>query len=479
MTTSDGARLFIGGQFRAAEQTVVVVEAATEAPLGYGASATAADVDAAVGAARSALSGWRSTSAEARALILGAFAGALRSRAESTSELVSRESGLPISVSQVASGVLPAVLLDYYANLAGQTPAEEVRPAALGHTIVRHEPVGVVAAIPPWNYPHALAAFKVAPALAAGCTVVLKAAPETALDAMVFGETAIQAGLPPGVLNVIAGGAKAGAHLVAHPGVDRVAFTGSTETGRAIGETCGRLLRPVTLELGGKSAAIVLDDADLDATMQGLRTASFANAGQICHQNSRILAPQSRYREVVDAVAALAENLRVGDPLDPATETGPLVSARQRKRVLDYIDIGKAGGARLVTGGGVPKDQPRGWFVSPTVFADVDNADRIAREEIFGPVLTVIPYASETEAIDIANDSAFGLAGSVWSTDADRATAVARQVATGTIGVNGYQLDVAAPFGGMKDSGIGRELCPEGLAAYQNLKSIYRPQPAG
>jgi aldehyde dehydrogenase (NAD+) len=336
----------------------------------------------------------------------------------------------------------------------------------------------VVAAIPPWNYPHGLAAFKVAPALAAGCTVVLKAAPETALDAMVFGEAAMQAGLPPGVLNVIAGGANAGAHLVAHPDVDRVAFTGSTEVGRAIGETCGRLLRPVTLELGGKSAAIVLEDADLDATMRGLRTASFANAGQICYQNSRILAPRSRYTEVVEVLAALADALRVGDPLDPATEIGPLVSARQRERVLNYIDIGKANGARLVAGGAIPKEQLRGWFVSPTVFADVDNTDRIAREEIFGPVVTVIPYDSEAEAIVIANDSEFGLGGSVWSSDPDRATDVARQVATGTIGINGYQLDVAAPYGGVKGSGIGRELGPEGLATYQNLKSIYQLQPA-
>jgi acyl-CoA reductase-like NAD-dependent aldehyde dehydrogenase len=477
MTTSDGARLFIGGHFRAAEQTADVVEAATEVALGEGASAAAADVDAAVSAARSALPGWRSTPAQERAVILGAVAGALNSRAQTTSELISRETGLPISACQITNGALPAVLLEYYANMAAQTPAEEIRPALLGHTIIRREPMGVVAAIPPWNYPHGLAAFKVAPALAAGCTVVLKAAPETALDAMVFGEAAIEAGLPPGVLNVIAGGAKAGAHLVAHPDVDRVAFTGSTQTGRAIGEICGRLLRPVTLELGGKSAAIVLDDADLDATMQGLRTASFANAGQICYQNSRILAPRSRYTEVVDALAALADDLNVGNPLDPATEVGPLVSSRQRECVLNYINIGKANGARLVSGGEIPKDQPRGWFVSPTVFADVNNTDRIAREEIFGPVLTVIAYDSETKAIDIANDSEFGLGGSVWSTDSDRATEVARQVATGTIGVNGYQLDIAAPYGGVKGSGIGRELGPEGLAAYQHLKSIFHLQP--
>jgi aldehyde dehydrogenase (NAD+) len=477
MATLDGARLFIRGQFRAAVKTELVVEAATEAPLGNGASATEEDVDAAVGAARSALHQWRSTSPQRRAALLVQFAAALKARAASTSELISRESGLPISLSRIANGALPAMLLEYYGALATEIPAEDVRPSPMGDTIVRREAVGVVAAIPPWNYPHALATFKIAPALAAGCTVVLKAAPETALDALVFAEAAIDAGLPPGVLNVIAGGAVAGAHLVAHPGVDRVAFTGSTETGRAVGEICGRLLRPVTLELGGKSAAIILDDADLHLTTQGLRSASFANAGQICHQNSRILAPRSRYAEVVDAIAALAEDLTIGDPLDSATEIGPLVSARQRERVLNYIDIGKASGAKLITGGAVPNDQRRGWFVSPTVFADVAFSDRIAREEIFGPVLTVFPYNTEAEAIDIANDSEFGLGGTVWSTDTDHATDVARQVITGTIGINGYQLDIHSPFGGVKGSGIGRELGPEGLAAYQTLKSIYRVEP--
>jgi aldehyde dehydrogenase (NAD+) len=320
--------------------------------------------------------------------------------------------------------------------------------------------------------------MKIAPALAAGCTMVLKAAPETALDALIFGEAAHDAGLPPGVLNIIAGGPVAGAHLVQHPGVDKVAFTGSTAAGRVIGEMCGRLIRPVTLELGGKSAAIILDDADLDATMKGLRSASFVNNGQTCHLSSRILAPRSRYAEVVDAVAALADGLTVGNPLEKSTDVGPLVSARQRERVLNYIEIGKSEGAKVVAGGSVPADQPRGWFVSPTVFADVDNSTRIAQEEIFGPVLAVIAYDTERQAIDIANDSEFGLGGTVWSTDHERATDVARAVRTGSIGVNDYALDLQAPFGGVKASGIGRELGPEGLAAYQTLKSIYRVGPA-
>jgi aldehyde dehydrogenase (NAD+) len=342
---------------------------------------------------------------------------------------------------------------------------------------VRREPVGVVAAIVPWNYPQALAAFKLAPALAAGCTVVLKAAPETALDALVFAEAARECGMPPGVLNVVPGGVEAGKHLVSHPGVDKVSFTGSTVAGRIIAEVCGRLLRPVTLELGGKSAAIILDDADLDATLRGLRSVSFVNNGQTCYLGSRILAPRSRYAEVIDALVTLVDGFTVGDPLDGATDIGPVVTARQRDRVLGYIEAGNDSGARLVAGGGIPKDQPRGWFVSPTVFADVDNSDRIAQEEIFGPVLAVIAYDDDADAIALANDSQFGLAGTVWSTDTDRATDVARAVKTGTIGVNGYQLDMGAPFGGVKASGLGRELGPEGLEEFFDLKSIYRIGP--
>jgi acyl-CoA reductase-like NAD-dependent aldehyde dehydrogenase len=480
MTTAidAGARVFVDGHFRNAVETQAVIEAATGEPLGNGSAATESEVDDAVAAARVALPGWSATPASERAEVLLRFADALLARATDTNELCTRENGMPIRLSRGANGMFPAALLRYYAGLIGDTAEEDIRPSMIGHTIVRREPVGVVGAITPWNYPQALAAMKIAPALAAGCTMVLKAAPETALDALIFGEAAHDAGLPPGVLNIIAGGPVAGAHLVQHPGVDKVAFTGSTAAGRVIGEMCGRLIRPVTLELGGKSAAIILDDADLDATMKGLRSASFVNNGQTCHLSSRILAPRSRYAEVVDAVAALADGLTVGDPLEKSTDVGPLVSARQRERVLDYIEIGKSEGAKVVAGGSVPADQPRGWFVSPTVFADVDNSARIAQEEIFGPVLAVIAYDTERQAIDIANDSEFGLGGTVWSADADRATDVARAVRTGSIGVNDYALDLQAPFGGVKASGIGRELGPEGLAAYQTLKSIYRVGPA-
>jgi acyl-CoA reductase-like NAD-dependent aldehyde dehydrogenase len=473
-----GARVFVDGSFRTAAEAAPVIEAATSEPLGNGSAATESEIDEAVTAARGALPGWSATPAAERAEVLVRLADALLARAADTNELCTRENGMPIRLSRGANGMFPAGLLRYYAGLIACGSDEEIRPATVGHTIVRREAVGVVAAITPWNYPQALAAMKIAPALAAGCTMVLKAAPETALDALIFGEAARDAGLPPGVLNIVAGGPVAGAYLVQHPGVDKVAFTGSTAAGRVIGEMCGRLIRPVTLELGGKSAAIILDDADLDATIKGLRSASFVNNGQTCHLSSRILAPRSRYAEVVDAVAALADGLTVGDPLEKSTDIGPLVSSRQRERVLDYIEIGKSEGAKVVAGGTIPADQPRGWYVSPTVFADVDNSARIAQEEIFGPVLAVIAYETERQAIDIANDSEFGLGGTVWSTDHERATDVARAVRTGTIGVNGYVMDMQAPFGGVKSSGIGRELGPEGLAAYQSCKSIYHAGPA-
>jgi acyl-CoA reductase-like NAD-dependent aldehyde dehydrogenase len=480
MTSStETPRLFIGGELREAAKVIPVWEAATGEHLADGPCATEADIDDAVAAANGPdAKAWAAATPNERVPLLKGFAAALRSRAAATATLVSRENGMPITLSRIVNGAFPAALVNYYAKLIAAWEPEEIRPALIGHTIVRHEPIGVVGAITPWNYPQALAVMKIAPALAAGCSVVLKAAPETALDAMVFAEAAAEAGLPAGVLNVVPGDAAAGTHLVSHPGIDKVAFTGSTAAGRAIGAECGRLIRPVTLELGGKSAAVILDDADLDATIAGLRSASFVNNGQTCHLSSRILVPRSRYGEFVDAIAALAAELVVGDPLADDTEIGPLVSARQRDRVLDYIEVGKSEGAKLVAGGGIPQDQPHGWFVEPTVFADVDNSYRIAQEEIFGPVVVVIPYTDDREAVRIANTTEFGLAGTVWSQDVERATSIAREMHTGTVGVNDYQLDIQAPFGGVKASGLGRELGPEGLAAYRVTKSIYRVGPA-
>lgn len=474
----DTARVFIGGEFRPSERTVPVIEAATGEILGYGPSVTLADIDDAVAAARGdGAAQWKAATVDERAEGLKRFAAALRVRGQDTATLVSRENGMPITLSRTVNGAFPSVLVNYYAKLIKGWTAEAVRPALIGHTIVRREPIGVVGAITPWNYPQALAVMKIAPALAAGCSVVLKASPETALDALVFAEAAAEAELPPGVLNVVPGDAAAGAHLVTHPGVDKVAFTGSTNAGRVIGAECGRLIRPVTLELGGKSAAIILDDADLDATVEGLRSASFVNNGQTCHLSSRILVPNGRYDEFVSAIAHLAASLRVGDPLDEKTEIGPLVSERQRERVLEYIQVGRDSGARLVAGGSVPAEMTRGWFVAPTVFADVDNRDRLAQEEIFGPVITITPYEDDAEAVQLANDTEFGLAGTVWSRDSARATEIARAMHTGSVGVNHYQLDVQSPFGGIKSSGLGRELGPEGLEAYLITKSVYVADP--
>ncbi|MFD5247765.1 aldehyde dehydrogenase [Amycolatopsis sp. NPDC058340] len=476
-TDLDRTRFFIDGAWVAPKgtETHVALEAATETPLGTAALGTDADIDAAVRAARRALDEgpWGRTTAAERAAVMRRFAEALAARAADTATLVSRENGMPIGLSNAFNGDAPAGLLTMYADQIETMPLEEIRPSPSGSTVVRRAPVGVVGAITPWNYPQVLAMMKIAPALAAGCTVVLKPSPETALDGYVLGDAAAEAGLPPGVLNIVVAGRESGAALVTHPLVDKIAFTGSTAAGRVIGAECGRLIRRCTLELGGKSAAIVLDDVDLDTFVAGLDNACFQNNGQTCTVQSRILAPRSRYAEVVDAVAQFAREMIVGDPLDPAVTCGPMASKAQLDRVLGYLDLGRASDARLVTGGGRPAHLSRGWFVEPTVFADVDNRERIAQEEIFGPVVTITPYDDEDEAVRIANDSEYGLGGSVWTTDEDRGLALARRVRTGTIGVNYYLQDLGAPFGGMKGSGIGRELGPEAVGDYLEFQSIY------
>lgn len=448
-----------------------VTEASTGKVLGAAAAASAADIDDAVAAARHAQPAWRATPAAERAAKLHAFADALDVRGADTAVLVSRENGMPIGLSMAAEGRVPAFLMRYYADLVVGRDAEDRRAGIFGgDVLVTKEPVGVVAAITPWNYPQALTAMKLGPSLAAGCTVVLKAAPETALDAYVLADAAQEAGLPAGVLNVVPGGRESGAHLVSHPGVDKVAFTGSTAAGRAIAEACGGLLRPVTLELGGKSAAVLLEDFDLDLFLGQLVPVCLPNNGQTCHASTRVLAPRSRYDEVVEALTAALSGLVVGDPLDPATQIGPVASSTHRDRVLSMI---AAGSGRLTTGGGAPDRD--GWFVTPTLFADVAADDRLFQEEVFGPVMTVTPYDDEDHAVALANDSAYGLAGTIWSEDFDRAIGVAGRVESGTLGINHYLLDVVAPFGGVKASGLGREMGPEGLASYEHLKSVYLP----
>jgi aldehyde dehydrogenase (NAD+) len=478
----DTDKLFIGGEWvpSLGGGRIDVVSASTEEHVGSVPDGTEADIDAAVAAARRTFDdpdGWSSWSSEDRAPLLERLADALEARGEETAHRVSMQNGMPITIARQLEAVFPGVVARYYAGLIRSVELEEERAGVLGGRIrVARKPIGVIAAIVPWNYPQTLAMFKLAPAIAMGCTLVMKPSPETVLDSLLLAEAAEEAGVPAGVLNIVPAGREVGAYLVAHPGVDKVAFTGSTVAGRKIAEVCGALLRPVSLELGGKSAAIVLEDADLSEAGEALFGATLLNNGQTCYLGTRVLAPRSRYDEVVETIAAIASSMPVGDALDPATMIGPMASSRHRDRVEGYIRTAREEGARLVTGGGRPDG--RGWFVEPTVFADVSNDQTIAREEVFGPVLSIIPYDGEEDAIRIANDSEYGLGGSVWTTDTEHGTDVARRVQTGTIGVNQYLPDPAAPFGGVKGSGLGRELGPEGLVAYQQLQSIYLPAPS-
>jgi acyl-CoA reductase-like NAD-dependent aldehyde dehydrogenase len=479
MTITTQESLFIGGEWikPAGKDTITVVSATTEEPIGSVPEGVEEDVDRAVDAARRAFddpSGWSSWDPARRADVMERLADALDARAPEMVKLIASQNGMPVAVAQQLEGVFPAVLLRYYAGLAREAQTEERRPGLLGGTtLVTRQPIGVVGAIVPWNFPQSLAFFKIAPAMAAGATVVMKPSPETVLDSFLLAEAIAEAGVPAGVLNIVPGGRELGAYLVSHPRIDKVAFTGSTAAGRSIAEVCGRLLRPVTLELGGKSAAIILDDADLTDKAEQLVGATMLNNGQTCFLGTRILAPRSRYDEVVDLFSGIAGSLTVGDPLNADTHIGPMASSRQRDRVESYIAKGKSDGARLTVGGGRPDSMSKGWFVEPTVFADVDNNATIAQEEIFGPVLSVIPYGDVDDAVRIANDSDYGLGGTVWSADDERALGVARRVQTGSIGINGYLPDPTAPFGGIKGSGLGRELGPEGLAAYQVIKSVY------
>jgi acyl-CoA reductase-like NAD-dependent aldehyde dehydrogenase len=323
--------------------------------------------------------------------------------------------------------------------------------------------------------PQAITFHKLVPALLSGCTFVLKPASETPLDALLLADLLRNAGLPDGVLNVVPTDRHVSEHLVTHPGVDKIAFTGSTAAGRRIASLCGKDLRRVTLELGGKSAAIILDDADLDATVESLRMGSFRNSGQVCSLKTRLVVSSRREDELLERLAALVESMPVGDPKDPATQIGPLATGRQRERVEEYISIGRAEGARAVLGGGRPEGLDRGWFVEPTIFTGVEPGMRVAQEEIFGPVLAVLTYDDEDEAVAIANDSRFGLAGSVFTSDPEHGFEVARRIRTGTVELNGSPAGWHAPFGGFKESGIGREAGLEGFGNYVETKSIGLP----
>ncbi|HEV7688739.1 MAG TPA: aldehyde dehydrogenase, partial [Acidimicrobiia bacterium] len=450
-------RLFIGGHLVEADTSarIPVVNPATEQPFAAIVDADEVAVDRAVQAAHAALreSGWAQLAPSVRAEYLRKLADALERRGDEIARLVTTQNGMPISISAANHGSRLADFYRYFAGLADRLVTEEVRVGSGGYALVRREPVGVCGLIPAWNGPQGLVAWKLGPALAAGCTAVVKPAPETSLDSYLLAEAVVEAGIPNGVVNVITGGRETGRALVRHPLVAKIAFTGSTTAGRDIAAACAASFKRVTLELGGKSAAILLDDVDLEAFVPFVAGACSPNTGQVCRALTRILAPRSRYEEVVAAVADTMSAIPMGDPLDPTVFFGPLVTARQRERVEGYVEVGRREGAKVVTGGGRPARFPVGWYVEPTVFRDVDNRMRVAREEIFGPVLCVIPYDGEDDAVRIANDSEYGLGGGIFTRDAEHGTDVARRITTGTIGVNTANLVIEAPFGGVKQSG--------------------------
>jgi betaine-aldehyde dehydrogenase len=475
----DRDKLYIDGEWvePSSSATIEVISPLTEEVIATVPDASAEDVDRAVAAARRAFDSgpWPRMSPDERADMMAKISQLIQARYEDVAKTISEEMGSPISFSIMGQVFASTMVLDYFTNLAREYEFEEFREGALGPVLVRREPVGVAGCIVPWNVPLFTIMLKMAPALASGSTVVLKPAPETPLDAYLLADVLEEVGLPAGVVNIVAAGRRVGEHLVTHRDVDKISFTGSTAAGKRIGALCGAQLKRCTLELGGKSAAIILDDADLATAIPGLLPNSIMNNGQACIAQTRILASRERYDDVVDALASAMSAAKVGAPLDPETVVGPLVASRQRDRVEGFIARGREEGARVVVGGGRPAEFDKGWFVEPTVFADVDNKMTIAQEEIFGPVLAVIPYETPDDAVRIANDSDYGLAGSVWTSDVAAGLDIAKRVRTGTYGVNGSSMNFAAPFGGYKQSGLGRELGPEGLEEYLELKGINMP----
>ncbi|MFF3915725.1 aldehyde dehydrogenase [Streptomyces sp. NPDC001852] len=472
-------QLFIGGELTdpLGKDVIEVISPHTEEVIGRVPHASRQDVDRAVGVARRAFDEgpWPRASLQERIEVVTRIKDGIAARHEEIARVISAQNGSPYSWSVLAQALGAMMVWDAAIRVARDYVYEERRDGVLGPILVRREPVGVVAAVVPWNVPQFVAAAKLAPALLAGCTVVLKPSPESPLDAYLLGEIVREAGLPEGVLSIVPADREVSEYLVGHPGIDKISFTGSVAAGKRVMEVAARNLTRVTLELGGKSAAVVLPDADVQAAVAGIVPAAWMNNGQACVAQTRILLPRARYDEFADAFATAASALKVGDPLDPATQVGPLVARRQQQRNLDYIRIGQEEGAKVLTGGGRPAALDKGWYVEPTLFGDVDNAMRIAREEIFGPVICLLPYGDEQEAVKIANDSDYGLSGSVWTADVEHGIDVARQVRTGTYSVNTFSLDMLGPFGGYKNSGLGREFGPEGYGAYLEHKMIHLP----
>ncbi|WP_314504167.1 aldehyde dehydrogenase family protein [uncultured Microbacterium sp.] len=468
--------LRIGGEeVRSTGAPLPVTDPATGEQWGCVPEGSPAEVDAAVRAARAAFGGWASRPPAERAEALRRMADAIERRADALALTNTLENGSPIAETSGAAGNA-ASILRVFAGLSGFLEEPDIRPFPGGanETLVARDPVGVCALIAPWNFPINLVVIKLAPALLAGCTVVIKPASPTPLSVRFLLDAADEAGIPPGVINLVTGGAATGDALVRHPDVDKVAFTGSTPVGRRIAAACGELLRPVTLELGGKSAAIVLPDADLDAMSAVLVRSCLRNTGQTCYISTRLIATPERYDELVSMVAATVGAASLGDPLDPATVFGPVATTAQRDGVRALIRAGVAEGARAVLGGDVDPPFTAGSFVAPTVFADVTPDMRIAQDEVFGPVVTLLRARDVDDAVAIANSTRFGLGGIVFGADEDAALRVARRVDTGSIGINFFASNHFAPFGGRHDSGLGVEYGIEGLSAYLTPQSVHR-----
>jgi acyl-CoA reductase-like NAD-dependent aldehyde dehydrogenase len=479
VTSLEQKQLLINNEWRAAASgdTMEVVNPATEEVIASVASAGQADLDAAVEAARAALNGpWGRMSARERGRLVSRLADRLMERADHVARLETLHNGKPIAESRHIEIPSSAECFEYYAGWADKIMGETIPVKGNHLTYTLREPIGIVAAIVPWNFPLLLAAWKVAPALACGNTVILKPASQTPLTALALGEIAIEVGLPPGVLNVLTGpGSKLGQAIVEHPGIDKIAFTGDTSTGKAIMRSAADTLKRITLELGGKSPNIVLPDADMEAAIRGATIGIFYGKGEVCAAGSRLLVDRSIKDEFVDKLSARVKKMVPGDPMDPRTRFGAIASKKQLETVMRYVESGKKEGATLVAGGSrADIGTGKGYFFQPTVFADVKPEMTISREEIFGPVLATIEFADLDEAIARANDTQYGLAAGVWTRDIKKAHHVARRLQAGTVWVNTYnQYDSAAPFGGYKQSGFGREMSAHALEHYTQVKSVW------
>lgn len=466
-------QLFINGAWRtpAGPGLIDVESASTQQIIGCVPEGSAADIDHAAEAASSAFASWSRTTPEERAAWLDKIAAGLESRASEIAQIIAQEVGSPITMATSIQAGLPALVTKSYARLARETQWEET----IGNSLVLREPFGVVGAITPWNYPLHQIMAKVAPALAAGCTVVLKPSELAPLNAFLLAEICESIQLPAGVVNIVTGyGPVVGEAIATHPLVDMVSFTGSLRAGRRVMALAADTVKKVTLELGGKSANVILDDAPLDKAVGiGVKNAML-NSGQTCSAWTRMVVPRARQDEAIEIAVRTAASLKPGDPLDPNTRLGPLISGAQRGRVEGYIESAKREGATLVAGGYRPAEFARGYYVEPTVFANVASQMTIAQEEVFGPVLSILPYDTEEEAIAIANDTIYGLAGGVWSADPDRALRVARRIRAGQVDINGGRYNPLAPFGGYKQSGVGRELGRYGLEEYLQVKALAR-----